>query len=139
MSTSNSTAALRKAQRETAFSIFEVLYRHTLAARQAASAFYDRIPREINAAFFDNPAIAAYESALETSLKAAAQALSPELAEVLDYMLEEPLEMTVQNSPEEVPLEIAGVEEFVQYMRAVYVYEVPFKKAKTRPGASAKK
>lgn len=113
-------------KRKTAFKIFETAYRQYIKAREESSAFYDRIPRDISAAFFDNPAVESLNRALEAVLKAAALEVSAQLAEVLHYMTEEPLVMSVKASAESPAIEVKGVEGFLKYIEATYVDEVAY-------------
>lgn len=105
---------------QVSFELFSSVLNSHLRAHDAASQWYDSIPRDINAAFFDNTAISAMNKHAEFVLNELALAVSEDLAQALPFLTESPLDFTVSFQDGSPPRHIKSVEELLLYIRDFY-------------------
>lgn len=102
------------------FELFSSVLNSHLRAQQTASDWYDTIPRDINAAFFDNTATSALNKHADFVLNEIALAVSEELAEALPFLTETPLDFTVSFQDGSAPRHIGSIDELLLYIRDFY-------------------
>ena len=102
------------------FSHFESVFRAYIAASEKTSQFYDTLPSSVSAAFFDNPATAGYQEALDTVLKSTAAQVHPDLPGTIMFWVESPLEVRVRETPDSAEQLITGIDEVLAFFERSY-------------------
>lgn len=105
---------------QVSFELFSSVLNSHFRAHETASQWYDSIPRDINAAFFDNTAISAMTKHAEFVLQQLASAVSSDLAEALPFLIESPLDFTVSFQDGSPPRHIGSIEDLLLYIRDYY-------------------